>query len=173
MEAENNSPGTVRSEAESIKGPRTPYYLLSLEIENVRSFKDAQRLVLADAQGLPRRWTVLLGDNGLGKTTLLQVLASLQSRPLSTKLFPDRTTSMLLPRLFTDTPLITTASFLRKEADIMKCNAELSYGARLTDRDAPRHKVGLTMQFDASGAGSCGAISPARRVPLCATATAP
>ncbi len=51
-----------------------PVYLLSLEIENTRSFGPRQRLDLSDGSGNPRMWTVLLGDNGVGKTTVLQVM---------------------------------------------------------------------------------------------------
>jgi energy-coupling factor transporter ATP-binding protein EcfA2 len=51
-------------------------YFLSLTLENVRCFAKAQTLRLADAEGRPARWTVLLGENGMGKTTLLQTLVT-------------------------------------------------------------------------------------------------
>src|SRR5437868_3904083 len=50
-------------------------YLLSLSLENVRCFKETQTLDLSDGQGKPRQWTILLGNNGTGKTTILQALA--------------------------------------------------------------------------------------------------
>lgn len=50
-------------------------YFLSLELENVRCFKN-QKLDLSDSdskqKNKPARWTVILGNNGTGKTTLLQ-----------------------------------------------------------------------------------------------------
>ncbi len=52
-----------------------PMYFLALEIENVKCFGKKQRLDLSDDRGSPARWTLLLGDNGVGKTTLLQMLA--------------------------------------------------------------------------------------------------
>jgi energy-coupling factor transporter ATP-binding protein EcfA2 len=55
-----------------------PAYFLSLRIANFRSFGPEQVLDLSDGNGNPVRWTVLLGDNGTGKTTLLQSLAGLQ-----------------------------------------------------------------------------------------------
>ncbi len=56
--------------------PKQPLiYFSSLELENVRCFGERQTLELTDGQGRPARWTLLLGDNGVGKTTLLQCLA--------------------------------------------------------------------------------------------------
>jgi energy-coupling factor transporter ATP-binding protein EcfA2 len=50
-------------------------YFHSLELENVRCFGERQVLQLTDEQGRLAQWTLLLGDNGVGKTTLLQCLA--------------------------------------------------------------------------------------------------
>jgi predicted ATP-binding protein involved in virulence len=56
-----------------------PFYFLSLEIEKVLCFKDSQILNLSNDQGSPAQWTVILGDNGVGKTTLLRCLAVIES----------------------------------------------------------------------------------------------
>jgi predicted ATP-binding protein involved in virulence len=56
----------------------TPVYFASIEVENVLCFKTPQKLDLCDANGFPAQWTVILGDNGVGKTTLLRCLASMQ-----------------------------------------------------------------------------------------------
>lgn len=58
--------------------PPPPAYFLSLTVENVRCFGPRQTLDLSDGADRPRQWTILLGDNGVGKTTLLQCLAGLQ-----------------------------------------------------------------------------------------------
>jgi energy-coupling factor transporter ATP-binding protein EcfA2 len=58
-------------------------YFLSLTLENVRCFRERQTLRLADAAGRPARWTVLLGENGTGKTTLLQALVTAAPSPVS------------------------------------------------------------------------------------------
>lgn len=62
--------------------PDTPVYFLDLTVENVRCFVERQTLDLSDGQGKPARWTIMLGDNGTGKTTLLQCLVGFQSENL-------------------------------------------------------------------------------------------
>lgn len=57
--------------------PQGSPYFLSLSIENARCFSEKQTLKLSDEAGRPARWTILLGNNGTGKTTLLQSLAAI------------------------------------------------------------------------------------------------
>lgn len=54
--------------------PGAPLYFLELAVRNVRCFGPRQVLDLRDREGRPARWTVILGENGVGKTTLLQCL---------------------------------------------------------------------------------------------------
>ena len=58
-----------------------PAYFLSIELENIRCFGPRQRLDLSDGRGRPSQWTVLLGENGTGKTTMLQMLAASEPIP--------------------------------------------------------------------------------------------
>ena len=58
-----------------------PIYFTSLELENVRCFGERQTLDLTDDEGKLAQWTLLLGDNGVGKTTLLQCLAWMRPVP--------------------------------------------------------------------------------------------
>ena len=53
----------------------SPMYYLSLEIQNIKCFGDRQTLNLSNNNGGPAPWTLLIGDNGVGKTTLLQCIA--------------------------------------------------------------------------------------------------
>ena len=57
-----------------------PFYFTKLSIENVRAFGERQELNLADENGRPTSWTLIVGDNGVGKTTLLQCLAWMRPR---------------------------------------------------------------------------------------------
>ena len=52
-------------------------FLTQLSLRNVKSFQGEHMLDLTDDDGRPARWTLILGDNGVGKTTLLECLAHL------------------------------------------------------------------------------------------------
>jgi recombinational DNA repair ATPase RecF len=54
-----------------------PAYFLSLSLENVRSFGEAQTISFVRPNGRPAQWTIILGDNGVGKTTVLKSLTAL------------------------------------------------------------------------------------------------
>ncbi len=68
----------VTSPARTSSPPSPPVYFLSLTLENVRCFGPKQTLQLSDGEGRPARWTVILGNNGMGKTTLLQALTTFE-----------------------------------------------------------------------------------------------
>ncbi len=55
-----------------------PAYFLSMTLAQVRCFGPEQTLDLRDELGRPARWTIILGENGVGKTTLLQCLAAIR-----------------------------------------------------------------------------------------------
>jgi predicted ATP-binding protein involved in virulence len=59
------------------KKKATPFYFLSLTVENVSCFGEKQILDLSNGKGRPAQWTIILGDNGVGKTTLLQSIAAI------------------------------------------------------------------------------------------------
>ncbi len=64
---------------DSVEHP--PIYFSSLELENVRCFEQRQTLDLTNENGTPVQWILILGDNGVGKTTLLQCLAWMRPVP--------------------------------------------------------------------------------------------
>lgn len=68
--------------------PYVPAYFTSLTLRDVRCFGGEQTLDLHDAQGRPAKWTFILGENGVGKTTLLQCLDAMSSPP-GERLRPD------------------------------------------------------------------------------------
>ncbi len=62
-------------------GPFAGAYLASIAVENLRCFGESQRLDLLTSAGHPARWTLLLGENGTGKSTLLQAIAAASLNP--------------------------------------------------------------------------------------------
>lgn len=57
-----------------------PAYFGSLTITDVKCFKGEQTIDLSDGNGKPAMWTVILGNNNTGKTTLLRCLAELEPK---------------------------------------------------------------------------------------------
>ncbi len=53
-------------------------YFTKLEIENVKAFGESQTLDLTSDGKTPARWTLILGENNIGKTTLLQCLTRMR-----------------------------------------------------------------------------------------------
>ncbi|QTA89763.1 AAA family ATPase [Desulfonema magnum] len=71
-----------------------PAYFLSLTVENIRCFGPRQILDLSKGNDQPAQWTVILGNSGTGKTTLLQCLAMLE--PVSSVLLDEP--EVMMPR---------------------------------------------------------------------------
>lgn len=137
-------------------------YFNKLELQNVRSFAENQILDLTDDQGRPARWTLILGDNGVGKTTLLQCLALM--RPILTvpqnaetnAPKPDR----LEPALFAreNEEIAALARTGEKHAFLA---AELSTGRRLAASDRRGGKVRMQVSFSVKSDRELDEIKPA------------
>jgi hypothetical protein len=72
--ARNKPTSVTQSNGAPAETNAPPAFFLSLSLENVRCFGRKQTLDLSDGQGHPSQWTILLGNNGTGKTTVLQAL---------------------------------------------------------------------------------------------------
>jgi|694.fasta_scaffold31059_3 predicted ATP-binding protein involved in virulence len=69
---------TTRRKPATLNNKIPPAYFLSLEVENFLCFKDKQKIDLSVNNNYPAQWTVILGNNGVGKTTLLRCLAGME-----------------------------------------------------------------------------------------------
>lgn len=56
-------------------------YLRSLSIENLRTFGERQTIEFTDENNKPYLWNVIIGDNGIGKTSILKALSLPLIRP--------------------------------------------------------------------------------------------
>lgn len=76
-------PKPTRNGAPKLDNGQAPAscYILSLSVENVRCFGPKQTLDFTDGKGNPAQWTIILGENGTGKTTLLQILTGFELLP--------------------------------------------------------------------------------------------
>lgn len=119
-----------------------PAYFLSLALENVRCFGPEQTLDLTDDEGNPAQWTVLLGDNGTGKTTLLQAVAVLEVdvewddelKEMLRDHFPDDEGFWKEePAIFRFNKKGAQTSFRRSETQEAILSAKYFFGSKLSD----------------------------------------
>jgi ABC-type multidrug transport system ATPase subunit len=106
----------VESRIDSKRSTETlpPSYFLSLTVENVRCFGPKQTLDLSDGKGRPAQWTIILGDNGVGKTTILRSLVALTPAKLPSSPGDD---DYSIPRYFRDLKLMFDWSPYRQSGD--------------------------------------------------------
>ena len=112
-------------------------YFLNLTIENARCFTETQKLRLVDSNGCPARWTLLVGDNGVGKSTLLQCLAWMRPTPY----YPPGTDQQegiqpwlhdqdppSMARLFRDgAPCTTLQAEMVEVPDLASCHSSIAH----------------------------------------------
>ncbi len=104
-------------------------YFKSLTVENIRCFGPEQRLDFADEKGHPAQWTVLLGDNGVGKTTLLECLVQLEPTGLGIDDSPSTIGRPIFPRYY------NTGGYVRFHSDGMaRIRADILWGGKFGDK---------------------------------------
>ena len=129
--------------------PETPpIFFSSLVVDNVRCFGSRQELDLT-IDGQPARWSLLIGENGTGKTTLLECLVRM--RPVPAEPAPDQTESSNRPggvaplssgglkAALTDAENNVLETLPREGAQRVTLNATLSFGGtRLLSHGGPQ-----------------------------------
>ena len=115
-----------------------PIYFEQLTIENVGAFSGPQQLTLLDGNNRPARWTLIVGDNGVGKTTLLQCLARMA--PVFNDPADDDTGPLprdVEPQLAREENSVLRALARNRATEPTLLSARLSVGARL---NGPKHR---------------------------------
>lgn len=129
-------------------------YFTSLEIENVRCFGDRQELDLTVDGRRPVQWTLILGDNGVGKTTLLQCLAWMRLEPV----FGPGNPAIQSILFDQDNEFLERLLPVGRKGDL-SLSAKLSIGSSLFSVDNPTKatsrgrsvKTDLSIQLDPKG----------------------
>ena len=139
---------------------KTPEYVRSIRLENVRCFgSEPQELNFCNSEGSPSQWTILIGDNGTGKTTLLECLIGFElmttKQPLAHLEHVPRFVSWELGQ--------RDVHFARLGAHEWKMTIETEWGANLS---AKRRKAGIgSCDFIVENTGSCQWGGSAHAIP--------
>ena len=126
-----------------------PAYFLSLTVENFRCFGPAQTLHLSRGENRPAPWTIILGENGVGKTTLLQALATFQPRRL--KHLPHDDSDIYPYYLINDNTVDAFKDSLRRKRHndgLYKLECGVCFGERLKSEGINRTFSSMTVQGD-------------------------
>ena len=122
--------------------PSPAVYFLSLTVNNFRAFgPDPVTLDLSDAHGNPAPWTILLGDNGTGKTTLLQLLAVLQPVLETIKFGKDDEREAIVPAIAARDQRVSGVRDLWQ--DIIHPNRQNRIVAKIGARQSESHEFGI------------------------------
>ena len=128
-------------------------YFVGLTVENACGFGPAQTLDLSHGHGRPARWTVLLGDNGLGKTTLLRSLAAMVPVPgpgAGVRAAPATALGAAVPRLCVDEAMQRRWDSRRLDRDApLRLSAVFARGAAPGDAAVSSREVALGLSTDA------------------------
>src|SRR4051812_3994365 len=121
------------------KAPPDAMHFRSLSLENVRAFGSLQSLELVDENNAISSWNLILGENGVGKTTLMQALAVM--RPVPTYESPaDKTPKLSMPELSESEKDDDIAHFIRRGGP-----GKATIAAMLKTEAGVELKVGVTI----------------------------
>lgn len=114
-----------------------PVYVESMTLQEVRCFGEKQTLKFTKPDGSIAQWTVILGENGVGKTTVLQCLAGMQPESTEAQYKKEKISPGLMPRL----------AFLHEFSSSRKWYRQ---GCPVYNRPFPDHKEWLGLKVSLS-----------------------
>jgi hypothetical protein len=116
-------PSKTKSEG-SARLPAALYYE-SLTFSNLKCFHDEHTVNLCDREGRPSLWTLLLGENGVGKTSVLQMLAWM--RPVQ----PPETRKTIEPALFGESDNSLFLKLVRQSEAATQLSVKATFARRI------------------------------------------
>jgi predicted ATP-binding protein involved in virulence len=140
--------------------PTIPAYFLSITVKNVRCFGPQQTLNLSNSQNRPAQWTIILGDNGFGKTTLLRSIVALTPKSVISKVYKEHH-EFILPKAFPDSA--TKGDFFklhRYGAERSSLSARFFSGIRLEERKAQGNVSDFSVDIYPDGGAGASHLSP-------------
>lgn len=121
-----------------------PKYFVSLSLAGVRSFGAKSQMVrFGDGDRRPSQWTVILGENGTGKSTILEALAAFDAAEWGSEGIVPR--GVTWPSSRRPMQRRTGAAGCEIRADV--CNAS-RFGARRDAREDARRDVDADLSID-------------------------
>lgn len=103
-----------------------PLYYETLAFSNLKCFRNEHNVNLCDRDGRPSLWTLLLGENGVGKTTVLQMLAWMRPAP------PPVGRQTIEPTLFGETDNSLLLKLVRQDHAAVELSVQASFTSRAT-----------------------------------------
>jgi energy-coupling factor transporter ATP-binding protein EcfA2 len=149
---------TTNTEPELIAvepNPDAPCYFTGLTVENVRSFGLPQHLDLSDGKGRPSQWTILLGDNGIGKTTILQCLAGMMPQEFKVHQGTTEQLNVYVPDIFQKAPPHDKyRTLIRVGATVLMLTGEFAQGSKLESTSAKFIRFDIPVRISKDGGNS-------------------
>ncbi len=123
-----------------------PAYFLSLSVENARCFGPKQTIDVSDGQDRPAQWTVILGDNNTGKTTLLQCFVGLEP----TLYFGRKD---FVPRMLVESRKLNL--FRKPQKYMTSISGEICSGAKINELEKKTQTERASVAVDEESSGFC------------------
>jgi predicted ATP-binding protein involved in virulence len=134
----------IESAIEKQSTPSFPAYFLSLSLENIRCFGPTQPLDLSNGASRPAQWTIILGNNGVGKTTLLRALAALM--PLEVSHLIEGKQQRFARASYGRNNNLTSRWKPYRDDSQYKFSATLFTGSKLTENRKGQERTGLFVE---------------------------
>ena len=124
-------PAKIKRSNSHNSAPASPLYYESITFSNLKCFRGEHVVGLCDRDERPSLWTLLLGENGVGKTSVLQLLAWM--RPIE----PPKTRRTIEPALFGESDNELFLKLVRQSDDAIKLSVTATFAHRTGEGAKP------------------------------------